>query len=81
MELSVGDMRVGEFVLIGGDGVPTPADEALQSAYTESVLTISSACGRGGSGFWIGLERPVELVWICSEERASMGEGSDVFTE
>lgn len=52
MELRVGDMRVGDAVLTGGVGVLlTPAGEALPSAYPESVLIISSACGFGGSGF------------------------------
>lgn len=82
MELSVGDMRDGDVVLIGGDGVLlTPAGEARPSAFPESVLIISSAAGRGGSRFWIGLERPVELVWIYREERTRTGEGRDVFTE
>lgn len=82
IELRVGDIRVGDAVLVGGDGVRLiPAGEALPSAYPESVLIMSSACGFGGSGFWTGLQRPAELVWICSEERARTGEGRDVFTE
>ena len=65
IELRVGDMRVGDEVLIGGDGVLLiPAGEALPSVYPESVLIISSAAGRAGSGFWTGLERPLELVWV-----------------
>ena len=52
MELRVGDMSVGDSVLIGGDGVlVTPAGDARPSAYPESVLIISSATGLGGSGF------------------------------
>lgn len=61
----MGDMRLGDEVLIGGDGVLlTPAGESLPSSYPESVLIISSAAGRAGSGFWTGLERPLELVCV-----------------
>lgn len=82
IELSVGDIRVGEEVRIGGDGVLlTPAGEALPSPYPESVLIISSAAGRTGSGFWAGLKFPLELVLICSDDRTKTGDGIDVLIE